>query len=102
MVSLIEQMSTDSRRLEHRIVFQKKPNFIHQPNVGETRNGVAKEAKSSAGGYKPVQHDTQKMLVEGSQAIFGKGIRVHLTVPSAEAAGLEATNPELEDRVQGH
>lgn len=64
-------------------------------------SSVAKEAKKSGGGYDKEQHQVQVAIVEG-QAYFGAGITVHVAVPAADAASVEAASPELAGRVQSH
>ena len=62
-----------------------------------------KEVKSSAAGFQAnrTQFDGYKALVENT-GIVGSGLTMEVAVPTAEKAQVEADNPDLAGKVQGH
>jgi hypothetical protein len=63
----------------------------------------AKEVKSSAGGFKAnrAQFDRYKTLVEDAK-LLGPDVTMKVAVPASEVAQVEADNPDLAGKVQGH
>jgi hypothetical protein len=68
-------------------------------DIDAANSEVVKEVKGSAESYKPSQFT--KLGAVANQ-LLAAGTKVHMAVPQSQVAALEALDPSLAGKVQGH